>query len=47
VSYITLFVISFLAATILPLSSEITLAGLMVAQSYKNLSLFRSSLVLV
>ena len=34
--YITLFVISFLAATILPLSSEITLAGLMAAQSYNN-----------
>tara|TARA_R110000751_G_scaffold257208_1_gene356627 strand:+ start:122 stop:556 length:435 start_codon:yes stop_codon:yes gene_type:complete len=36
VSYITLFVISFLAATILPLSSEITLAGLMAVQSYNN-----------
>ena len=35
-SYITLFAISFLAATILPLSSEITFAGLMVAQSYNN-----------
>ena len=34
--YITLFVISFLAATILPLSSEIMLAGLMAAQSYNN-----------
>ena len=35
-SYITLFIISFLAATILPLSSEITLAGLMAVQSYNN-----------
>ena len=34
--YINLFIISFLAATILPLSSEITLAGLMAAQSYSN-----------
>ena len=34
--YINLFVISFLAATILPLSSEITLAGLVAAQSYNN-----------
>ena len=43
--YITLFVISFLAATILPLSSEITLAGLMVAQSYNNfILLFVASL---
>jgi len=43
--YITLFVISFLAATILPLSSEITLAGLMVSQSYNNfILLFVASL---
>ena len=40
--YITLFVISFLAATILPLSSEITLAGLMSAQSYNNFMLLFS-----
>ena len=43
--YITLFVISFLAATILPLSSEITLIGLMAAQSYNNvILLFAASL---
>ena len=34
--YINLFVISFLAATILPLASEITLAGLIAVQSYNN-----------
>ena len=44
-SYITLFAISFLAATILPLSSEITLAGLIAAQSYnKFILLFAASL---
>ena len=44
-SYITLFVISFLAATILPLSSEITLAGLMAAQSYNNFILLLAASV--
>ena len=43
--YINLFVISFLAATILPLSSEITLAGLMVAQSYNNFILLLAASV--
>ena len=37
--YLSLFVISFLAATILPLSSELTLAGLMATSSYDNLLL--------
>ena len=37
--YLSLFVISFLAATILPFSSELTLAGLMAASSYDNLLL--------
>ena len=44
-SYITLFVISFLAATILPLSSEITLAGLMAVQSYNNFILLLAASV--
>ena len=43
--YINLFIISFLAATILPLSSEITLAGLMVAQSYNNFILLLAASV--
>ena len=43
--YINLFVISFLAATILPLSSEITLAGLMAVQSYNNLILLLAASV--
>ena len=37
--YLSLFVISFLAATILPFSSELTLAGLMATSSYENLLL--------
>jgi membrane protein YqaA with SNARE-associated domain len=37
--YLSLFIISFLAATILPFSSELTLAGLMSASSYDNLLL--------
>ena len=37
--YLSLFSISFLAATILPLSSELTLAGLMATSSYDNLFL--------
>ena len=37
--YLSLFVISFLAATILPFSSELTLAGIMAASSYDNLLL--------
>jgi len=37
--YLSLFVISFLAATILPLSSELTLAGLIATSSYDNLLL--------
>ena len=34
--YLSLFIISFLAATILPFSSELTLAGLMAASNYDN-----------
>ena len=34
--YLSLFSISFLAATILPLSSELTLAGLMITSNYDN-----------
>ncbi len=34
--YLSLFVISFLAATILPFSSELTLAGLMATANYDN-----------
>jgi membrane protein YqaA with SNARE-associated domain len=37
--YLSLFVISFLAATILPFSSEITLAGLIATSNYDNLLL--------
>ena len=43
--YINLLVISFLAATILPLSSEITLAGLMAVQSYNNFILLLAASV--
>jgi len=39
VIYLSLFIISFLAATILPFSSELTLAGLMATSSYDNLLL--------
>ena len=34
--YLSLFIISFLAATILPFSSELTLAGLMATSNYDN-----------
>ena len=37
--YFSLFIISFLAATILPFSSELTLAGLIATSSYDNLLL--------
>ena len=37
--YLSLFLISFLAATILPLSSELTLGGLMATSNYDNLLL--------
>ena len=37
--YLSLFIISFLAATILPFSSELTLAGLVATSNYDNLSL--------
>ena len=37
--YFSLFVISFLAATILPFSSELTLAGLIIASNYDKLLL--------
>ena len=37
--YLSLFVISFLAATILPFSSELTLAGLVTTSNYDNLLL--------
>jgi membrane protein YqaA with SNARE-associated domain len=39
VIYLSLFVISFLAATILPFSSEISLAGLIATSNYDNLLL--------
>ena len=37
--YLSLFIISLLAATILPFSSELTLAGLIATSSYDNLLL--------
>ena len=37
--YLSLFIISFLAATILPFSSEVTLAGLVATSNYDNLLL--------
>ena len=37
--YLSLFTIAFLAATILPFSSELTLAGLIATSNYDNLSL--------
>ena len=37
--YLSLFVISFIAATILPFSSELTLAGLVATSNYDNLLL--------
>ena len=37
--YLSLFIISFLAATILPFSSELSLVGLMATSSYDNLLL--------
>ena len=37
--YLSLFLISFLAATILPFSSELTLAGFMATSNYNNLLL--------
>ena len=37
--YLSLFVISFLAATILPFSSELSLAGLIATSDYDNLLL--------
>ncbi|MDC0125137.1 DedA family protein [Candidatus Pelagibacter sp.] len=37
--YLSVFVISFLAATILPFSSELTLAGLIATSDYDNLLL--------
>ena len=37
--YLSLFIISFLAATILPFSSELTLGGLVATSSYDNLLL--------
>ena len=39
VIYLSLFVISFLAATILPFSSELTLLGLIATSNYDNLLL--------
>jgi len=39
VIYLSLFIISFLAATILPFSSELTLAGLIESSNYDNLLL--------
>jgi len=37
--YLSLFIISFLASTILPFSSELTLAGLIATSNYDNLLL--------
>ena len=37
--YLSLFTISFLAATVLPFSSELTLAGLIIASNYDKLLL--------
>ena len=37
--YLSLFTISFLAATVLPFSSELTLAGLIATSNYDNLLL--------
>ena len=37
--YLTIFTISFLAATILPISSELTLAGLIKTSNYNDLAL--------
>jgi membrane protein YqaA with SNARE-associated domain len=39
VIYLSLFAVSFLAATILPFSSELTLAGLIATSDYDNLLL--------
>ena len=39
ISYLSLLLISFLAATILPLSSELTLAGLLNASEYNSFAL--------
>jgi membrane protein YqaA with SNARE-associated domain len=39
VIYLSLFIISFLAAIILPFSSELTLAGLIASSNYDNLLL--------
>ena len=41
--YLSLFFISFLAATILPFSSELTLAGLISTSNYDNLLLLVSA----
>ena len=41
--YLSLFLISFLAATILPFSSELTLAGLISTSNYDNLLLLVSA----
>lgn len=38
--YLSLFAVSFLAATILPISSELTLASLIITQKYNTFLLF-------
>jgi|TARA_B100001093_G_scaffold216504_1_gene207737 membrane protein YqaA with SNARE-associated domain len=43
VIYLSLFVVSFLAATILPASSELTLAGLLGTKDYNALALLISA----
>ena len=43
--YFSLFIISFLAATILPLSSELTLAGLLSTNNYNVISLLSTASV--
>jgi len=43
ITYLSLFLISFLAATILPLSSELTLASLLNADEHNSLSLIATA----
>ena len=43
ITYLSLFLISFLAATILPLSSELTLASLLNADEHNSLTLIATA----
>ena len=45
IAYLSLFLISFVAATIFPLSSELTLLGLLSTNSYNFLSLILTASV--